>query len=292
MSRNYEWYKAWWERTAPIRGRAVDVRPLGKRSRDWETITRKSLADGQFAFCAKLYETECVEYRPNGDIVLRTGKWFTPTTAEFIHAHSPFVCYKKYNKLWIRIGLTDVNKKVEYPLGGELVLRCVDESTNRYEPVNAPVIKQRVVDRDKAKAARASLQPLLAFAKAFLSMSDGWIMHSTMLEFFEKSHYGSYAIEGVGSSTKMHNAMTEATTDDYLRILCMLSTKIPTVNRRVAEREPDTPPSLRMRDAWYDRQFSFEMLKEKVYSIVNECGDIYKEIEVEPSDKAITNVII
>ena len=43
MTRSYEFYKAKWHETKPIRGRSVDVRPIDKyrRYRDWET-DRKS----------------------------------------------------------------------------------------------------------------------------------------------------------------------------------------------------------------------------------------------------------
>ena len=34
----YAWYKHRYEDTKPIRGRAEDVRPIGKRSRDWELV--------------------------------------------------------------------------------------------------------------------------------------------------------------------------------------------------------------------------------------------------------------
>ena len=41
--RSYDFYKKKWEKTKPIRGRSVDVRPIDnyRRYRDWET-DRKS----------------------------------------------------------------------------------------------------------------------------------------------------------------------------------------------------------------------------------------------------------
>ena len=42
-TRSYEFYKFKWERTKPIRGRSVDVRPIDnyRRYRDWETIEKR-----------------------------------------------------------------------------------------------------------------------------------------------------------------------------------------------------------------------------------------------------------
>ena len=44
MTRSYEFYKVKWEKTKPIRGRSVDVRPIDNMCyRDWETtVDRKS----------------------------------------------------------------------------------------------------------------------------------------------------------------------------------------------------------------------------------------------------------
>ena len=116
----YEYYKTKWETIKPIRGRAEEVRPIGKRRRDWEKITRKDLGNGEYSYCAVLYQTECVEYLPNGDVVVRCGSWSTPLTAEFIHTHSPFTCYKKHKKLWLRVKVGGDSANVKaYPLSSE-----------------------------------------------------------------------------------------------------------------------------------------------------------------------------
>ena len=49
MTRSYEFYKVKWEKTKPIRGRSVDVRPIDnyRRYRDWETAILKLLEIGR-----------------------------------------------------------------------------------------------------------------------------------------------------------------------------------------------------------------------------------------------------
>ena len=291
---NYKFYKDKWESIKPIRGRSIDVRPAGKRSRDWETITRAVTQDEAgntvVTFGAKLHGTECVQYFPNGDIVLRTNGWNTPSTAEFIHEHSPFTCFKQNNKLWVRLRrqpdlLTMVNNVVMYPLPTELRLRCILEN-NTYEPDNPKPIMQRVVDRAKAKAARAPMQPFLQFVKTFLAMSDGWVMHETMMEFFDMSDFGyrlkpAYALQ---TKSGLYEALSNAKPDDHLFWLCLLSREVNYLDQRKVQTQG-------VRDYMMERQLKVDAFKALTEKFVRECADIYKEIEVEPSAKARTHIV-
>jgi hypothetical protein len=290
---NYKFYKDKWESIKPIRGRSEDVRPAGKRSRDWETITRKVTQDEAgntvITFGAKLHNTECVQYFPNGDIVLRTNGWDTPSTAEFIHEHSPFTCFKAHNKLWIRLQvqddlLTGDNKSVAYPVPTELRLRCVLEN-KIYVPENPKPIMQRVVDRAKAKAARAPLQPFLKFVKSFLAMSDGWVMHETMLEFFEAQGFGYTTKRPILFTSKagMYEVLAKADPDDYLFWLCVLSRAANQIESRAAVATD--------RHRYNDRRFKFEAFKTMTEKFVHECADIYKTVEVEPSLCARSHIV-
>ena len=290
---NYKFYQDKWESIKPIRGRSIDVRPAGKRSRDWETITRAVTKDEAgntvVTFGAKLHNTECVQYFPNGDIVLRTNGWNTPSTAEFIHEHSPFTCFKQHNTLWIRLRqqddlLTGDNKIVAYPVPNELKLRCVHEN-NIYVPENPKRIMQRVVDRAKAKAARAPLQPFLQFVKSFLAMSDGWVMHETMLEFFDTQGFG-YTIKqtlDVKNRAGMYEALANAKPDDHLFWLCLLAKSANQIESRVAVATEIY--------RYNDRRYEFSAFKALTEKFVHEAADIYKTVEVEPSAKARTNLV-
>lgn len=293
---NYEFYKNKWEDIKPIRGRAEDVRPAGKRSRDWETITRRVLPDGDgnttITFGVKLHNTECVQYFPNGDIVLRTDGWNTPSTAEFIHEHSPFTCFKAHGKLWIRLRrqpdlLTMVNNVVMYPLPKQLRLRCILEN-NIYEPEDIAPIMQRVVDRAKAKAARAPFKPFLDFVKTFLAMSDGWVMHETMMEFFNLTEYGyrvkpAYEIQ-TKTKSGLYEMLLNAKPDDYLFWLCLLSREVNPVEARVIKVQG-------VRTHWQEKRHSVDAFKALVERWIRECVDVYKTVEIEPSAKARTNLV-
>jgi hypothetical protein len=54
------------------------VRPIADRRRDWEQVVQ----DGD-KYGAKLYDTNCVMFCPNGDIEFQSDSWATPTTASF-----------------------------------------------------------------------------------------------------------------------------------------------------------------------------------------------------------------
>jgi len=292
---NYEFYKNKWESIKPIRGRAEDVRPAGKRSRDWETITRRVLPDGDgnvtITFGAKLHNTECVQYFPNGDIVLRTDGWNTPSTAEFIHEHSPFTCFKAHGKLWIRLRrqpdlLTMVNNVVVYPLPKQLRLRCILEN-NIYEPEDSAPIMQRVVDRAKAKVARAPFKPFLDFVKTFLAMSDGWVMHETMMEFFDLTDYGYKSKSMYRPQTKsgLYERLLNAKPDEHLFWLCLLSREVNYLEQR------KVPMQIPINRFIVERRYAFDAFKALIEKWIREYVDVYKTVEIEPSAKARTNLV-
>lgn len=291
---SYEHYKNHWEQTKPIRGRSVDVRPIGERRRDWEQITRKPLVGGEYSYAARLYSTDVVEYLPNGNIILRTGGWETPSTAEFIHEHSPFTSLKQNCKVWVRVD------GVMYPVGEQLELRY-DEDTGGYAPVNTVLIQKRVVDRAKAKDARAPVMPFLDWAKTFLAMSDGWVMHETRKAAVtyvgvDRPSGFMYEKELVGPPKFAYERICAATPDEYLKILCtLLREPQAAIELRTAETEEwggvaNQSPKI-FKTHYYDMKFDFTTLKLMVYGIVSGAVNIMTTKEVQPTNKAMTNVL-
>ena len=295
---SYESYAKRHETTKPIRGRSEDVRPIGERRRDWETITKKAIDESMYAFSAKLYQTECVEYFPNGDIILRSGGWPTPTTAEFIHTHSPFTCWKQGGKLWIRVDTKAI------PLTAELRMNW--KGGHDYEPAEKVVINKQVVDRDKAKAAREPFKPFLQFAKTMLAISDGWVMHETCKQVLgwkgDKPEDYTYAMEKLYES-QLYATLTAPQQEidvqqRYLQILCRMTSGDLMENdgRRVAEsfmyttQWGNNAPVQRQRE-FYDYKISFEKLKRKVYSAVEKKADIHRVVQVEPTDKGMYGTV-
>jgi hypothetical protein len=291
MNSSYKFYEDKFNNTKPIRGRSVEVRPIGERRRDWETIISKDV-DGGKSYCAKLYGTECVEYFPNGDIVLRAGSWATPTTAEFIHEHSPFSCFKRYKKLWIQNG-DDL-----LPISGELHLKYLGEDKG-WQPAEELVIKQQVVDKQLAKEARAPLMPFVNFCESFLKMSDGWIMHETrMTAGVTVNVWGGYNHEKLSplNAEKLYDHIATCDESEYLYLISYyLSDTHHAEEKRVAYAEMQdvgVPPNTWTRRVEYlDCKYSQTLLRSRVFETVKRAKEIHKIVEVKPSSKAVTNTL-
>lgn len=297
---SYTHYKNLWESVKPIRGRSVEVRPIGERRRDWEQIVRKPMVGGEYSYAARLYNTDVVEYLPNGNIILRTGGWETPSTAEFIWEHSPFTAWKKNGKVWIS---TD---EVVYPVGAELELHY-DHNKRRHVPVNSVLIQKKVVDRAKAKDARAPMKPFLDWAKVFLKMSDGWIMHSTRKEVlkyvaamnpwgFDYAPMYDRHLMRFMQSKQLYEHISNAKPDDYPAIMCSLL-RDPVFAKQFSNAETvhwegvmmDKPHTFSA--TYHDLRFDFDVLKQMVYGIVSQAVDIMTIKEVQPTSRAMTNVL-
>jgi hypothetical protein len=298
--RDYKHYQAKYNNTVPIRGRAEDVRPIGERRRTAECITTKKYPCGQVSYCATLYNTDVVEYHNNGQITLRTNGWQTPSTAEFMHTHSPFSVWKQDNKLWARVPTPDGVKA--YPIGESLTFEMVDGASGAqfYQPINRVLINKRVVDRVKAKVAREPLQPFLAWCKAFLNMSDGWVMHETRkaaLGWEQRENGGAMYMPLAKSGDRdlyraLDGQMEIIPEDNYLQVLCSMA---PEVWRDRRQTESHTYEYSGHKHTYvqnfYDYRIEFDNLKRKIYRMSEQFGDIYTTVQVEPTDKAIGNTI-
>jgi len=295
-TKTYEMYAKRYEKTKPIRGRSEDVRPIGERRKDWETITQKAIDESMYSFSAKLYQTECVEYLPNGDIILRCGSWPTPTTAEFIHTHSPFTCWKQGGKLWVRVGTKAI------PLSTELRMNWKGEYN--YEPAEKVVINKRVVDRDKSKTAREPFKPFLEFAKTMLAISDGWVMHETCKQVLgwsgDKPEDYTYVITKIYGN-ELYETLTAPQQEIdieqmYLQILCRMTTRDIMESERLAEEITyfmqfgNNKPVQRSRQ-FYDYKISFEKIKRKVYSAIETKASVHRVVQVEPTDKGMYGTV-
>jgi hypothetical protein len=88
---SYDMAKAHYEKVKPIRGRAVETKPLGRKRRfPWMTIEKNTVANQSegteyHTYACQLFSTHCVEFFPNGDITLRTNGWSSITTGSFIN---------------------------------------------------------------------------------------------------------------------------------------------------------------------------------------------------------------
>lgn len=91
---NYDEVQEHYKSVAHIRGRTPDVRPLGRNRRyDHVTINqldRSILSDDEplgklvRTYSYRLYQTDCVEWFPDGKINVKHGDWNSPTTMQLL----------------------------------------------------------------------------------------------------------------------------------------------------------------------------------------------------------------
>lgn len=304
----YERYERNWNLTKPIRGRSVEVRPIGDRRRDWEQIVRHPIDEGMWSYAARLYNTDVVTYLPNGDIIINTNGWHTPSTAEFIHEHSPFLCFKRNNKLWVQVKNINIVRQqgvpavmTMYPLP-DGPMRFTDLGNFNYRPAEKVVIQKKVINRVLAKEAREPLQPFLAWAKAFLTMSDGWVMHETAKEALGWEQYkdggGMHFPLLTRDDREMYKLLTEQADIEpehvYLRVLCCLTRGSSWKERLAYTHTYETlwhGNTHTFTQRFNDYQIEFDAVKRKVYAWVEKFENVHKIVEVEPTNKTMSGVV-
>jgi len=182
MSRYYEDIKRQYENTKPIRGRSEDIRPAGKRRRDWERVTNP--AADTYAF--RLYNTDCVIHEPNR-ITLTHGNWATTSTAKFITTYSPFACIKARNNLWVNTSSTEFVGW--YPIYKQMFIDI--DSDGRLKPQIKPVPVRRV-NRKRANELRGRLREFIKYGMTMLKLSDGWITHQFRVDVMSGARYNDF----------------------------------------------------------------------------------------------------
>jgi hypothetical protein len=194
----YNDLKTKYETTKPIRGRSTDVRPWGRRSRDWEQVI-KCDRNGEIAYGAKLFNTDVVRVLPSGDVVLQSDGWYTPKTAEFIDGVLYGLgCFKQYNKLWVNVSGVVPNDERYFitpiPRTGDLLIKF-DAEKNQYFLPNKPIVMQQVIDKDKAKAAREPIAGFKEYVKSMLKLTDSIVTNDTVKQYIAN---GDLSYWGVG----------------------------------------------------------------------------------------------
>ncbi|WP_396189360.1 hypothetical protein [Flavobacterium sp.] len=303
----YEYYKEKYNNTKPIRGRSVECRPLGARHRDWEQVV-KYVENGEDVYGARLYQTDCVKYYPNGDIKLTAETWSTPITAQFIGNHSPFRCYKAHKKLWVSIKSGSNEDSKAYPIPeGENGMMIEWVEGDWYKPVGDIKIQKQVVDREKAKKAREPLEPFLNWAKMIHKLSDGWIMDETRMQYGKVSDdpWRSYYIyeglpEDVGVRTyggnitwrtpRAYEWFSNLKEEDYMLAYMALTNDAWKAEDKKVARVLDTGSNNRQQ-TFHDLKFKWDYIKRQVWQLAENSCDINKTIEVEVGNTAVTRVV-
>jgi len=301
--RLYETMKANFLNTKPIRGRAVEVRPYGKRSRDWEQVICKTQEDGQVAYGARFHLTDVMLVMPNGDIEFDCGGWHSPTTGMFMNSLSAFSVYKRYNKLWVHREVG--TEQLIAPLDKAVLVRW-DTTNPNYEHyrLDAPVTAmQKVIDPLKAKAARQPAKGFVNYTRAMMKVLDGWVTHDLRTQYMineegkgESYWFSHFILDGTHYKLSDMNNLTHINEDKRKHLYeCMCSTD----EVWNAENFPIMMVLLTTglnyidhRGAWdtQDKRFTHKSLINKIDRFVLSMNDVHKLKEVVVT-KAMTNLV-
>ena len=287
----YAGMRAKHESTKPIRGDGTNAGliPLGKRNKTQEQLVRK-VVDDQVVYACRLYDTDCIEYWPDGSVLIRDGGHNTVTTGKFIHDWSPFACWRQYSQLWVRF--TNLNKDVvNYPVSAEgdkyEPYITVDMNGSRqWKRVGKQTVTKSYVDKTAMANARAPMKPFLDWAKATLNMSDGWIMHGTRKEVFVEQ--GTRRRRSVAYNKQLYLAIKEDS-DFYVPALCLLLPEHVAIDSRLAateELDPRMPVFGNMSVPVYVRVFdtkhTYVQLRDAVDVMIKKACDVMMLVEEEP----------
>lgn len=158
-----------WESIKPIRGRAKDERPIGKRSKNYMQIRKND--DGSVA-CV-LYETDVVTFYPDNKVRVHVPSvWRTNSTAQFIEAvfgrhrvgtgikdSDVIMAVKGDDARYLRVG---ENVIFEVAQGGSLKLLSNDRA---HTTLN--------INRKEMNAVRKPLAPFLKYLSGAIKLRDG-----------------------------------------------------------------------------------------------------------------------
>jgi len=169
----YDMAKSKFESTKPIRGRAPEVRPLGDERRYiWYQIRKKTIANQaentQYdTYACSLYDIDCVEFYPNGDVTLRTGSWGNNFT---IGAMINFVLWHTGKVLSESGKWYFKNKRGETFRWEGKELRLMFDG-EYLVPKDAPVQEyKRVVSRKAMNALRKKYRPIVEYGRNMLAI--------------------------------------------------------------------------------------------------------------------------
>ena len=316
----YQWFKERFDNTKPIRGRTVECRPIANRTRDWEQVVKSFIVEdgaldgeGQDAYGANLYNTNCVMYMPNGDMYVKTGGWTTPTTAEFISRYLPYSmsCYKKYNKIWME------HKGQAYAIDSAkpTIFRFIN-NTDGYAIETPMPMHQKVIDKTKIKTAREKLSGFRAYAKIMLKLSDGWISND-LVELHAEPHGAEYrdywgrrsyklgdavmntdqlrGSLGKSDAERIYTALCATEDMTYPKLLCIICSASNALESRVVKSEEVTEMGYQNRPhtrtiTTKEYQYDYKTVDNRINYIIKQACDVYTTKEV-PVGKVVTNLI-
>jgi hypothetical protein len=162
----------------PIRGRAEECKPLGKRSKSYASI-RKDDQD----IVVRLYRTDIVRYKPDGTIIVNQGGHESMTTRKYLNAILPMWFGSFQGKTHTYRGVDGGGHHILHSSADNIFKMAkgmydpnnVSSSTALYHFVNPQPCVTHTKNRAKAKAVRQRYAPFIRYVKNVTKLMGGRI---------------------------------------------------------------------------------------------------------------------
>lgn len=163
--RDYREAELFYNSVTPIRGRDVEVRPLGaRRDADRYKIVKCGTEDKGFEYHAVLYNTGCVRFLPNGEVIVSAGGYNTALTMQFISEVLGIGAHRQRGSCIYLIG------QEKYITKGKEELRIRHIGNGQYEILSENKHFQYVINRTGANNVRKRSAAFRGYLKGFISL--------------------------------------------------------------------------------------------------------------------------
>lgn len=227
---NYEQALEHYNNTIPIRG--SDLRPIceganGRRKKHMQICKRITKQRGVVIAC-RLYDTDLLEFHPNGDIFITTGEWCSQSSLHFINALLPRRNFGIWANIQNRKAVLTIEgnalepERREYSIGAGLTLRHV-EGTNKwevtkYEP-NYSYKARRKVMNEKMQPVKQFITACIAFSKLY-DLSDNTVRDEFRLGEYDKSFNRYIEVNmAINLDPTGYDVLKDPNHDDYSKLV-------------------------------------------------------------------------
>lgn len=171
---NYKEASDWEAAVKPVRGDKNNTKPLGPRNKKHINIRRAENGD----IIIRLYHTDVITYKPNGEITLDHGGYKTQSTASLMMAVLPWGVrpHLYHGAMWMRGEYVEVgenNNSVTHTGHFRLPRKAVIEfnpETRNYRIHNPEPVYVHHIDRKNKKLVTKEYAPFLAYFKAIAAL--------------------------------------------------------------------------------------------------------------------------
>lgn len=157
----------WESEVKPIRGRAVECKPLGARNKSHANIRK----DGK-DIVVRLYNTDIVRYKPDNTIIINQGGYSSQTTRKYLNAVLPmwFGSHQDMTTVW-----RGADGNLLLHSNGDNEFKPISNSVSeaKFYFVNPKPCVIHTKNRAKSKRVRAQYAPFINYVRRIRKLMGG-----------------------------------------------------------------------------------------------------------------------